>query len=118
MSVAAGEVSGVNHINVGEILCRNTGVLVAGGKIGADVDMNNGITIPEQTGEHLLIIRHIVGSSRTEISACGHMVKDVLWGDIDSVTEGFARLSWYKGAKFLLDERRDIRGPDHRCYRM
>ena len=89
MAVTGGEIAGVHHEDTpGEILRRHAGILMAGGKVGADVDVDHRVAIRKKPGKHILIVAHIVGSGGAESAPGGHMSIDVCRRDIHAVAIG------------------------------
>ena len=99
VAVARGQVPGVHHIDVGKLRSRHAGVLVAGGEIGADVDVDNRITFRKEPGEQLLIVAYIIGGGGAQVAPGGNVVEDVLGMDVHPVPEGFAALHGVEGQK-------------------
>ena len=92
MTVTGGKVPGVHYIDVLELRCRHVGILVAGGKVRADVDMDNGVAVLKQPGEHREIVIDVVGSGGAEVPSGGNMVKNVLRHNVYPIPEGFIPL--------------------------
>ena len=58
MAAAGGQVPAVHHIGIAHHLSRQTGVLVAGGKLRGQVDMDHRIPLGRQGAEQLLVFAH------------------------------------------------------------
>ena len=83
--MAGGEVAGVHHVDIVQILCGQTCVLVAGAEFGADVQVNDGVVVFAELGPKLVIPGHIVCGRLGQITACVHMGVDGAGGEIHAV---------------------------------
>ena len=87
-TVARGQVPGIHHIDIGETLSRQASVLVAGGHIGADGDMEHGVIAGSETGEQVRVFANAHRRRGAQGSAAVHMGEDILRRNVDAVVIG------------------------------
>ena len=71
------QIGGIHHIDPGDILRRQFGILITAGKAHADIDMDHSVIPLHQSVEQVLIIRHIHGVGGGDLTARVHMGNNV-----------------------------------------
>ena len=84
-AVAGGEIAAVHHIDVVELLSGQHRVLIAGGKLCADVDVDHRVIVPGVPGEDGLIARGVDRRRHRQAAALGHVGIDVLGLNVHAV---------------------------------
>lgn len=82
---ACGKISGIDHIHVFKLRRSGAGVLVAAGKITADIKMDHRVVIFPAFFEKCRVIAHVHGSSAAHALAGAHVVENLLRRDVYAV---------------------------------
>ena len=85
MALACGEVAGIHHPDIGKSCCRQTGVLIAGGKAGANGDVDKPVAGPGEPAKKGLIFPHAYRRRGTEAATGGHVAENLLGRDGEAV---------------------------------
>jgi hypothetical protein len=85
MPVTGGEISRVHHVYIAKFLGGYTGVLVAGGKVCTDADVNQCVTGGEKPLEQGAVVRDVVCRSGAKAAASCNVIKNICWGDVCAV---------------------------------
>ena len=86
-ALAGGEILGVDAADIVKFPGGETGVLVAGGKAGADADVDNAVIAVRILGKGILVEAHAAGCGGAQAAAGSHMGENIGRGDGDTVVE-------------------------------
>ena len=86
-ALAGGEVLGIDAVDIVEFFRSQTGILVAGGEAGTQVDVDNGIVCLGMGTEHIFVFTDADGCCGTQVTTGGNMIEDFGGGDGDAVLE-------------------------------
>ena len=82
---ARGKIAGIDHIHVFKLRRSGAGVLVAAGKITADIKMDHRVVIFPAFFEKCRVIAHVHGSRAAHALAGAHVVENLLRRDVHAV---------------------------------
>ena len=81
MALPGGEVAGVYHPYIGKFRCRQAGVLVAGGEVGTDGDVDKSVAGPGKAGKQGLVLAHTDCRCGAEAPPGGYVAENLLGCD-------------------------------------
>ncbi|MPN18671.1 hypothetical protein SDC9_166034 [bioreactor metagenome] len=79
------QVGGIHHVDAPQFLRRNSGVLMAAGKTGAQIDVDDRVIFLQQFAEQLVVIRRIYRAGGGDVAAGVHMGGNVRRMDVHAV---------------------------------
>ena len=77
ITLTGADILAVDDRHIVIFLCGKAGVLIAGGKLGADRDMDDGVVLLGKGLEEVDVLHGVCGSGFRGLAACVHMGKNV-----------------------------------------